>query len=522
MHAYLGAAITVAVLPVYWLLRWRFFSLPLHIDTGFYVSNDTVYTHRWKFRNGWNARYAGCSKLLPEAVYSLLYLQHGPAGYKVRSRAHASLYNLFTAVAVGLLCAVSVEDSGHFWAYYAAGLIAFVAVSSQPQWGVYFENAELFELLPQVAGVVLMASGLDCGSHIMLAAGVALWWLESFFIKLSSAPAALVLTVWAVWAEPAAWLTILVAAVVAVLAYGAWLLWNGRSPWSMLVSFRRRQRQLDRIIGFDAYAQRLAEKSQLLAHVLVQAPAVLILLAIGIGTAELSPTRLGLLLAYAVGVGVCYGFQAGRIAYLTVPFQPLLAIAAGWGGVWLLHHGVVGASVLAALVGAWLAMFGWYLLGGRDRMARWVWRVHATDRPAERNAALDRLAPELAAIVRDRSLLVYGSANQAYVYVGRSYPIDFVSPAVWLDAMRPDWQQELHDRMRQVPPSFILDTNYCFDARAAATRLGLAFQLERLWPEGYRLFKFVDRVEAPVPVPACRTHRSLNRMDIRLQEAGYE
>ncbi|MBN1492426.1 MAG: hypothetical protein JXA69_21110, partial [Phycisphaerae bacterium] len=29
-------------------------------------------------------------------------------------------------------------------------------------------------------------------------------------------------------------------------------------------------------------------------------------------------------------------------------------------------------------------------------------------------------------------------------------------------------------------------------------------------------------VEAPVPVPACRTHRSLNRMDIRLQEAGYE
>ena len=68
---------TLAVAPVYLLIRQPFRRLPLHVDSGFYVSNHTIATGRFRFSKGWNAHYAGCSKLLPEVFYSLVYLLHG-------------------------------------------------------------------------------------------------------------------------------------------------------------------------------------------------------------------------------------------------------------------------------------------------------------------------------------------------------------------------------------------------------------------------------------------------------------
>ncbi len=68
---------TLALLPVYLIVREPFRRLPLHIDTGFYVSNHTIVTGRFRFSQGWNAHFAGCSKLVPEVFYSLVYLLHG-------------------------------------------------------------------------------------------------------------------------------------------------------------------------------------------------------------------------------------------------------------------------------------------------------------------------------------------------------------------------------------------------------------------------------------------------------------
>ncbi|HSD09464.1 MAG TPA: hypothetical protein VLF14_00640, partial [Candidatus Binatia bacterium] len=98
-----AAIVSAALLPVYIALRCVFFDLPLHIDTCFYVSNHTICTRTIRYSRGWNARFAGCSKVLPEYFYSLVYLLHGGEGYKRASRVYLSLFNYGTAILVGLV-----------------------------------------------------------------------------------------------------------------------------------------------------------------------------------------------------------------------------------------------------------------------------------------------------------------------------------------------------------------------------------------------------------------------------------
>ena len=72
--------------PLYLAYRARFASLPLHVDSGFYVTNAAIVERRYQPLRGWNAHFSGNSRLLPEWFHSVLYLRVGPANYATAFR----------------------------------------------------------------------------------------------------------------------------------------------------------------------------------------------------------------------------------------------------------------------------------------------------------------------------------------------------------------------------------------------------------------------------------------------------
>jgi len=500
-------AYTAVLLPLYLALRWRFFKLPLHVDAGFYVSNDTICFNRWRYRNGWNARFAGGSKVLPEGFYTLTYLLHGPDGYKRRSRLYASLYNYLTAIAVGCLCAVLAPEADAAVRYYVAGLTAFALISCQPHFGVYFENAELFELLPQVVGLLLIATGAQEQRLVLLCAGCGLWWLDACFIKLSSVLPAAAVTAWLCWTRPGAALPVIVVVIGVGLLYLIWLAANGWRWRDIVRSLWGHERHLQHRLSLAAYVRRAGAKLKLLAMIFWQMPASLTAVVAGLVVLNVRDGLGSLLIVYAVGALAAYVFQAAHVWYYAIPLQPIAACCAASGAVYLIDVGSFGPWLLAAIVLAWLLAHARRLAVSREAFEDWVWRVYAKERLGERNAALEQLVPELRSLIGDASLLVYGLANQAYVYTGRSYPVNFATPAEWLDEMLPDWQRLLNEKLIAEPPPFVLDVNHRFDARATAEGLGLVYQLERTWPHRHSLYRLIDR-RTGAPDGSCRTFRS--------------
>jgi hypothetical protein len=223
------AILAAGLLPVLFFLRAPFFRLPLHIDTGFYVSNHTVRTRRFRYARGWNARFAACSKVLPELFYSAVFLVHGGPRYRVMSRVWLTVWLWATAIVVGLAAARLSGDPRAA----LAGVVVFALVSSEPRYGIYFESAEPFELPLQALGTVVLYGGLQAHEPWTAAAGIGIWAAESFFVKLSSLPATALMAIGAAVVEPRA-----IGPIGGALAFtgAAWLAWavaNGARPWAL-------------------------------------------------------------------------------------------------------------------------------------------------------------------------------------------------------------------------------------------------------------------------------------------------
>ena len=217
--------VAILAFPIYMLLRHPYRKLPLHIDTGFYVSNQLVAHGRLTYRTGWNARFAGGSKVVPELFYSLVYLAYGSKDYASYSRLYFSVYNYLTAVAVGV--AAWVMSGGDVVCYYA-GLAVYALVSSEPHWGGYFESGEQFEVLPQVLAVICLLIGLGEGSAWWCGLAALIWAAQAFAIKLTSALGFVVLFGAAAcynrWTIP----PVLCGGAIATLGYLLWLLAIGK------------------------------------------------------------------------------------------------------------------------------------------------------------------------------------------------------------------------------------------------------------------------------------------------------
>src|SRR3989338_5361208 len=171
---------TLIYFPIYYAMRRIFFNLPLHRDTGFYVSNHTVCSKKIDFSKGWNARFAMCSKVLPEFFYSFIYLKHGGIKYPFFSRFYYSLLNYVTAIFVGISAFWISNESALF---YAIGLVSYGLMSSHPFVGSYFENGEQFELFFQNLGFVFIFLGMNHANLWFIQLGVSFWLFEGFFIK---------------------------------------------------------------------------------------------------------------------------------------------------------------------------------------------------------------------------------------------------------------------------------------------------------------------------------------------------
>jgi hypothetical protein len=534
-------AFAIALLPFYFAIRWPFFSLALHRDTGFYVANSTICSGSIQFERGWNATYAGCSKVVPEFFYSLIYLLHGGGDqYKFYSRFYYSFYCYLVAIMTGYL-AYMME--GSISAFYAGSLI-FALLSSEPHYGVYFESGEQFELLPQVAGLAAMYAGVTSGQAWIAGAGVGLWVLESLFIKLSSLPAAVILGVGVGYLLPPSMLFSLCFSLAAAGLYIAWLRHNGKSLADLLRPMIGHERYSGHKLSIDSYLERIVSKVAFLLFITFSHPIIPILAMIGcvanrgnllytlfylvavsipftlaldhwawlVGrrkrcvlllyflalAAGVIPSlsslawsantpKVVLLSVSLCGVFVCYVIQAARVWYYTLPFLPVIALLATSGAMALLEMGTVGWVTCFGLLVLWLVLNWWrsYAMDLEQR-EQWTWVPHRVT--PDKNCALNDIAPQLREVIGKRTLLIYGLYNQGYVLLETSYPVPMVAPSLYLDLMHPDWQKELHERMVHAPPAFVLDSDRSFDPQDLAEKTALRYELVREFECGFQLF----------------------------------
>jgi len=474
--------LSIALLPIYLALRWPFFRLPLHMDTGFYVSNHTICARKLRFSKGWNATYAGCSKVVPEFFYSLVYLLHGGGdNYKFYSRFYYSFYCFAVATLVGLLAYALIEDGS---LPYFIGLILFCLLSSEPHYGIYFESGEQFELLPQVLGFLWIYLGLDWNSPLLVGGGVGLWVLESYFIKLSSLPGAIILGMGAGYFSPSSIPYSVLFSLLASAIYLWWIRYNGQSITKLLPAIIGHEVHSGHELSLKAYLKRFYSKAALLFLISLSHPIIPVLALIGF---LFSPNNMVLLLLYLGAVAVSYVIQAARVWYYTVPFLPVIALLATFGIEVLLRQGRLGTVTCFVLLLLWIFVHGWrpYRIN-LEQLNRWTWLPHGS-MPA-RNLALDQAAVELRSMIRQDSLLVFGHYNQAYALVETSYPTSIIAPNAWLNLMHPNWEQDFYQRLATEPPKFILDSDLSFDSVAAKEKAGLNYKLMREFPGEFKLF----------------------------------
>ncbi len=474
--------LTVLAFLLYALARAPFRRLTLHYDTGFYVSNHTVTTNLFRFSKGWNARYAGCSKVIPEWLLGQSYVAArekvavcgGAIGdtYSRTFRFRTTIIGFFTAITVGILCyQVGANSMG---LYYAA-LISLCLVTAEPQWGNYHECAETFELLPQVCSVVLLLLGIENQNGPLIGLAAFLWAAEAYFIKLSSIVSFAILFTVIAFLHPKFIPVIALGGVAATILYLAWCRLNGHSLGSMFASVTGHETAFHRRASFATIAHRIREKLACLSRVVLRQPIVPLFTIVGVLVGGYQHT---LILVYLASVFAAYVAQATDCRYYLIPLLPPMAIFAGIGAIWIWNAGPIGPYIVIAAIALWtLHNSIRAVYTDEHSLDRWCWRGFRPAHEIERNQLLALEAPSIANLVRDRSMFVYGPLTQAYVLVGASYDVALVTPDHHLDDMHRGWQMELNRKLIQDPPAFVLDTGKCFAAKTVRGALGLDYRL---------------------------------------------
>jgi hypothetical protein len=556
--------IVAAAFAVYIAFRWPFFRLPLHMDTGYYVPNHTICTRTVDFSKGWNATYAGCSKVVPELFYSAIFLLHGGGEkYKFYSRFYYSFYAFGVGLAVGY---VAYRINGSDPVAFFVGLVVFGLLSCEPHYGVYFESGEQFELLPQVLGVLMIYVGLDTHSPLIAGAGVGLWVMESYFIKLSSMVSALVLGLGTAYLLPSSILPSLAFSGLATMFYLWWVHRNGQHPMKLLQPLIGHEIHLGHTVGVKTYVKRVLRKVGFLFLICASHPIIPVLAVVGVLHAHsntpllilfglvavsipvsfaleyfpalprikkklvlavylallaglLSPfvsdlrfqvgdIKAIVLALYISAVAFAYLLQAAQVWYYSIPFMPVIALLATDGVLELMSLGTVGDQIIAGLFALWIFMHVWrpYRMT-LEQLNTWTWLPHKT--VPDRNLQLDHAVAELSRTIQGRSLLVFGHYNQAYISLETSYPTSMITPCDWLDEMHPLWKNELYQLFVLNPPEFILDSDRCFDGKEVQA-LGLQYSLIKEFPGEFLLYRLTARhAEMTLPQNQSISHRTV-------------
>ncbi len=514
--------IILAFLPVYLLIRFAFARLPLHIDSGFYVSNNTVATRRLRFAKGWNAHFAGCSKVVPEFFYSLIYLLHTRKshaesdpiwGFKQWSRFYASLVNYATAIAVGFLGFVLSDGD---WELFACATIAYALLSSEPHWGSYFECGELFENLANVVAILFLMIGLERGELSWFGYAAFAWSFSTFFVKLSSAIGFVTIFGGCAILYPTSIPAILVGGGVSTAFYVVWMLANGQNPIALVRSLIGHESSYDQWQGSWGIFHRWVEKGRCLANAAWRNPMIPALAVAGAFFAAPSEPIFWL---FAIGVAITYVAQATDCRYYLLPLTPIIAIIAAGGLMVVMSLGPAGLLNAIGLVVIWvIAIPVRAMCYSTSGLNAWCWKGGISDREASRNLLLDAAGDTLREICGGESLAVYGPLNQAYLLAGASWTTPIVAPEYYMDHVHPTWEREHNEQLFASPPKWILDTGSCFDAKASRNDLGLNYCCYYRFGSSIRLYRFVGATSPTMAIADIATYRVQTRGQLFAEE----
>ncbi len=492
---------SILFFPIYLALRAPYFRLPLHIDTGFYVSNHTVVTGKLDFSRGWNAHFAGCSKVLPEYFYSLLYLLHcrprsseqqsTRRSYKYVARCYATLYNYATTLIVATL---AYHLSGKNADAYLAALIIFGLLSSEPSYGSYFECGEWLAIPWETLALLSTLFAIATGDTALLFVATLLWFASAYFVKLSAIATALVVLAGTLIVWPPAWIHLLFGFAASTAIYLYWIIHNRQNPLQILRPLAGHEISFGQQLNGRVISHRLHEKSRTLLRTFGRAPSIP--LAALIGAVWFSPTE-PLFWAYFAGTIVTYFVQSTDCWYYQIPLLPPLTILAVPTVLFLVSWHTWGWIIVAVALAIW--MFRGPIHAARldvGELNQRIWNGYRPLSDIQRNTTLERVADEMRRIVGYKTLLIYGPASQGYVLLHSSYETPLATAEHCLDDMVPTWQSLLNQQLMDRPPAFILDVDHTFASQDTRLGLRLDYRLVHSSTPGIRLFK-LHHVNSP-------------------------
>ena len=390
MMSTLVCAIGVVVLLFF---RRLYEQVPLHMDTGYFVSNSTIHHRRWSYRDGWGSWASLCGRLIPEFVYSHLFLLGRPgvaADYKRNFRRFDTCMGLVFAAGVAVLAPRYAVSPAY------AFLAAFTLVSL-PVLGVFYESCEKFSIVLWVYAWAALLSGVPW----LAVTGAALLWIDVFFVKATSWPVACAASAWALWAFG---LPVVLAGAIPALLWMALVVSCGQDLRSLLGVVRRHQSFLK---GGKTWLVILSEKAWMIYRQ-VALPYVLVILFLSKGHADV------LFGVFFVGGFLSMVMQPNDVWYFTIVLVPALALSTGAFPVLLAIVAVY--TLLDATVDEWTR----YELMWIPHRNSIEWRVDwAIDKTFE-------VQPHT------RPIFVDGPWTQIYILAGEAYPTKYIANAPWM------------------------------------------------------------------------------------------
>ena len=489
MELYVNGVLGLLLIGVHHAARRMFYRLPLHQESGFYVSNNTILNRRFNPRKSWHARFSGGNKLVPELFFSFVYLCVGGHKYAYYSRFFYTILSILLFPPVAIIC--SELGMGRFEIWLAMFFLALVL--AEPQFGSYYESGEQFELFALLWGLALLMLGVEGNSPFLTGAGIGLWLLSAFFIKFSFIVTPIVFSIeLLVTGEP--WLPVMTPWIGGLCLYVLWLLYLSSHPLRPILNLLRHKWAGGHSLFSRQGALLFYAKFQQMLDVFGQNLPILLIAAYGFFSASSTAVESNYHYVFILTMCALISFflQGNPASYQCLPMVPALVIWATYGA-FVLRQGPI--NFWTGL--SWLALAFYYLVFFlRPRLMspvefyRWVWSSRPRNLPESevlKDSALLGDVHRIKSKTFDFSVFLAGPHTQLQVLLQTAYPTSLVGAVPWLDNLEPDWQKEIVDSFRVYPAPYILDTADCF-SMAQAVRWGFDYDLLDENPGLWRLY----------------------------------
>ena len=508
----LNVLATLLFFPLYLAIRWPYFKLPIGPDTGYYVSNHTIVHRKFSFSRGWNARYAMCSKFLPECFLSMIYLKYGHKKYNFAWRFAFSLYNYLTAISVGLLAHAATQAEP---VSYLAGLVSYGLISSEPDYGIYYESSEQFEILFQTSGTYFILLGMQTADPLFSIIGAGLWFVDVFLIKITGIVSAGPLLIGLLVYTPAVLPYIAIEFLIFLSFYLGLFIKSNKNPLEVIKTELGHQAHYSRYEAGEVKVAhglmiQLFNKLKMIKRILTGNPFIPLVAFLGLvwSLGNIAGITQLFLFLYLLGIilKLCVSFLP--MWWYQIPLLPTIALFSSFALIDLASKGLPGEVLIGLFLAAWL-----YLNVRRvqkmnvEQLNQYTWKIHPE--MGILHSDLQKIVQDIRGIINKDSLLVYGYPSFCAM-AGQSYDINFLTAISYMDSMNPNWNIELHANMVKNPPSYIFDMlpHYAFDPEAVYENLGLHYQRIKSWRGNwgtYNLYQFLQQIALDRPNPDFRS-----------------